>query len=644
MNLNIGRSLVAFGIVVSAGLIGLIAVNKYIYSELKVNGPAYQQIVQGKDLIADTLPPPLYLVEAYMLVNEMTAQPAVADINIGKIDALKALYDERKAHWRNSGLDQTLEAKLQNDILATGDAFWAIVYDHFLPASRAADGAAAATALGELQPVFQAHADAVAGFSQLAAAFLEMAELKARATDERISNLTLLAGAVSIVIFLGGLSLFRRRTIVPLTDMKDYMRVLADGDYSVEVPHADRTDEIGEMAQSVAYFRQTAIDRQTARDQFEAEQADRQRLEADAARTKSAADEDRVQVIAALTSGLEHLSAGNLGYRIHEAFAPDYEKLRTVFNLSITSLSETIQEISATTDSVRQASAEIGVAADNLSQRTEQQAASLEETAAALDQITSAVKSSALRAEEARDMVRHAKSGAESSGKVVQTAISAMEKIEDSSKRISQIISVIDDIAFQTNLLALNAGVEAARAGDAGRGFAVVAQEVRELAQRSANAAKEIKTLIHTSSTQVEAGVSLVNETGSALGEIETQVVKINDLIQSIVTGAREQSSALAEINSAINQMDQVTQQNAAMVEQTNAATQGLSGEAVTLDRLVARFDTGAAAPARRQPPMAASLSSRSAHSPARALSAKVVTAFGLGSAAVSQDEKWDGF
>ncbi|AKI00798.1 methyl-accepting chemotaxis protein [Hoeflea sp. IMCC20628] len=649
MKLNIGRSLVAFAIVICIGLIGLIAVNRYILSELKVNGPTYQQIVQGKDLIADTLPPPLYLVEAYMLTNEMTVHPTILDLNTSKLEALKKTYDERKAHWLKTALDQTLAAKLQEDVLASGDAFWAIVYDRFLPASMAGDNDAATIALGDLHTVFQTHSEAVHAFAQLAASSLAATETKARSTDLWFSNLTLLAGAVSILIFLAGLSLFRKRAIVPLTDMKNYMWVLANGDYSVAVPHASRKDEIGQMAQSVAHFRQTAIERIAAKDQLENEEADRQRLEANAAETKAAADQDRVRVIEALTTGLEHLSAGNLGYRIHETFAPDYEKLRTVFNVSIGSLGQTIQEISLTTDSVRLASAEIGAAADNLSQRTEQQAASLEETAAALDEITSAVKSSALRAEEASDMVGQAKTGAEDSGKVVQTAISAMEKIADSSKRISQIISVIDDIAFQTNLLALNAGVEAARAGDAGRGFAVVAQEVRELAQRSASAAKEIKTLIHTSSTQVGTGVSLVNETGSALGKIETQVVQINDLIRAIVTGAREQSASLAEINAAINQMDQVTQQNAAMVEQTNAATQGLSGEAVKLDSLVARFDTGAASRETRlqnQAPVAASPSSRPAQSPARALGAKVASAFGLGttSAAARQDEKWDGF
>lgn len=241
-------------------------------------------------------------------------------------------------------------------------------------------------------------------------------------------------------------------------------------------------------------------------------------------------------------------------------------------------------------------------------------------------------------------MVGSAKTGAEKSGMVVKNAISAMEKIEDSSRQISQIISVIDDIAFQTNLLALNAGVEAARAGDAGKGFAVVAQEVRELAQRSANAAKEIKTLIETSSTHVGAGVSLVNETGTALGEIESQVGKINDLVQSIVTGAREQSTALIEINTAINQMDQMTQQNAAMVEETNAATQGLSGEAVKLEGLVRRFTTDGSAS--HTTPVAASTTSKPAQSPARALGAKVASAFGFGggAATAAKEEAWSEF
>jgi len=516
--------------------------------------------------------------------------------------------------------------------------------EQFLPAALSGDTAAETIALGELYKAFHDNESSVNGLVADALMFLKEAEETASTEDSLFSKLSMTASALSILLFVGGLWLFRQRAIVPLTAMKEYMVNLASGDYSKDVPYADRVDEIGEMAKSVDHFRQTAIERHKIRAQAETVEAEKQRIEAEATQRKAAEDAERVHVIEAVTVGLENLSAGNLSYRINETFAADYEKLRTEFNASITSLATTIDEISVTTESVRLSSSEIGSASDDLSRRTEQQAASLEETAAALDEITSTVKSSSQRAEEASDMVGSAKTGAETSGKVVKNAISAMEKIEESSKQISHIISVIDDIAFQTNLLALNAGVEAARAGEAGKGFAVVAQEVRELAQRSANAAKEIKTLIETSSTQVGAGVSLVNETGTALGEIEGQVGKINDLIQSIVTGAREQSTALAEINSAVNQMDQMTQQNAAMVEETNAATQGLSGEAVKLESLVGRFTTGGSSA--RSAPAAANASSRPAQSPARALGAKVASAFGMGGGAATaiKEEAWSEF
>jgi methyl-accepting chemotaxis protein len=253
------------------------------------------------------------------------------------------------------------------------------------------------------------------------------------------------------------------------------------------------------------------------------------KVAADAEREKIAQEREEATrqlefVVGSLAAGLQNLSSGELTYRLNETFAAGYEKLRGDFNAAMGKLQETMQAIAASTLGVRSGAEEITQASDDLSRRTEQQAASLEETAAALDQITATVRRTADVASEARDLVSTSKTDAERSGEVVRQTVGAMDGIESSSKKIANIIGVIDEIAFQTNLLALNAGVEAARAGDAGRGFAVVATEVRALAQRSADAAKEIKALISASGAQVATGVKLVGETGQALGRIAASV------------------------------------------------------------------------------------------------------------------------
>ena len=319
--------------------------------------------------------------------------------------------------------------------------------------------------------------------------------------------------------------------------------------------------------------------------------ADDARRRLDAERQKAAREQELA--IAALAEGLEHLASGDLIFRLTETLAVEYEALRADFNAAIATMHETMQAITMVAQGVRSGAEEITQASDDLSHRTEQQAASLEETAAALDQITATVHKTAEGATEARSVVVATKADAERSGDVVRQAVSAMDGIEKSSKQIANIIGMIDEIAFQTNLLALNAGVEAARAGDAGRGFAVVASEVRALAQRSANAAKEIKTLISTSTQQVDVGVRLVGETGNALGRIVAQVAKLNTLVTDIAASAREQAAGLAQVNTAVNLMDQVTQQNAAMVEQATAASHNLSDEAADLARLVGQFQIG---------------------------------------------------
>ncbi|MDR6624090.1 methyl-accepting chemotaxis protein [Caulobacter segnis] len=299
----------------------------------------------------------------------------------------------------------------------------------------------------------------------------------------------------------------------------------------------------------------------------------------------------RVNAIEQIAMALERLAANDLSYRMPDAIDAQFARVRDDFNSAVTALDETIGAVASATQNVTAGANEISTASDDLSRRTEQQAASLEETAAALDQITATVGRSAEGAKRASEAASGARVDAAKSGEIVGGAVAAMDGIEESSTQINQIIGVIDEIAFQTNLLALNAGVEAARAGEAGRGFAVVAQEVRALAQRSADAAKEIKVLIANSSAQVERGVKLVGDTGRALGSIVGKVSEIDTLISEIAQSSREQSTGLGEVNVAVNQMDQVTQQNAAMVEEATAAAANLRMEACELERLIARFN-----------------------------------------------------
>jgi methyl-accepting chemotaxis protein len=298
----------------------------------------------------------------------------------------------------------------------------------------------------------------------------------------------------------------------------------------------------------------------------------------------------RVRAVEALAKGLSDLADGDLQQQLATPFPPDLEKVRVDFNDAVGKLETAMQGVVSSASIISSGSREISTAADDLSKRTEQQAASLEETAAALDQITATGKKAAEGASHAREVVSAAQQDAEKTGLVVRNTVEAMGGIEKSAHQISQIIGVIDEIAFQTNLLALNAGVEAARAGEAGRGFAVVASEVRALAQRSADAAKEIKGLIQTSSNQVATGVELVAQTGQALERILVQVADINKVVVDIAAGAQEQSTGLSQVNTAINQMDQATQQNAAMVEESTAAGHSLAHEAAELTQLIGQF------------------------------------------------------
>jgi methyl-accepting chemotaxis protein len=416
---------------------------------------------------------------------------------------------------------------------------------------------------------------------------------------------------VSILGILGalvvGYVVSRIGITVPIARLQQTMRTLAAGNHAIAVVGQERRDEIGEMAKAVLVFRDTAVE------QKKGEAA------------KAAADAAQAQVVTDLAAALGKLSGGDLTVSLHN-FPEEYAKLESDFNAAVGSLKDAMGEIAGATTNIHGGSNEISQASDDLSRRTEQQAASLEETAAAMTEITATVQNSAAGANEANKLVQATQADASESSKTVADAVAAMAEIEKSSQEITKIIEVIDKIAFQTNLLALNASVEAAHAGEAGRAFAVVANEVRALAQRSADAAQEIGQLISNSSKQVEGGVNLVGEAGKALGRIIGSVDEISTLVSQIAMAADQQSSALAQVNTAITEMDKVTQQNAAMVEESNAAARSLTDEATGLARLVGRFDTGAGQVAVRPEPKARRASAPRRNT-ARALQSNLATA-----------------
>ena len=440
-----------------------------------------------------------------------------------------------------------------------------------------------------------------------------LSDTKARTADlgEQTSQtimVTLIASGGGVLLGLLGAIWMASRTITgPMDKLKSAMQSLATGQFSTEVEGQERQDEIGEMARTVLIFKQNGLEMQ--RLEAEGEQsrssADATRLQTERERAANAQEQQRLadeqrEVMALLAGGLDLLSKGDLTCRIDAEVAVAYRKLRDDFNTAVARLSETVTTIQATSADVGNSAREINMGADDLSKRTEEQASSLEQTAATTEELAASVKASASASRQAVSLAREAMTVAEKGGSIVTDAIEAMSRIETASQKIADIIRVIDDIAFQTNLLALNAAVEAARAGDAGKGFAVVASEVRTLAQRSGDAAKDISGLIGESGREVEQGVALVRSAGEALTQIVEASRKVSSTVTDISSASAEQANGIDEMSQTVAHMDEMTQQNAALAEESAASATSLMSQIQTLNALVATFRTQGSAT--RQP------------------------------------------
>jgi methyl-accepting chemotaxis protein len=517
------------------------------------------------DFRADILPPPLFLVEAFANASIMTIHRDSYAINDARLTKLEEQFWDAERKWAQTETSADLKTGIAANARDTGRAFWDEINTSLKPAARRGDTEALHASHLRLLEIYRAHRRAN---DQLVARSETLSS--AVKSENAASQAMVLAGAaLAVVLVLASLAVaylaFRRKVLLPLSLTAETMRDMAAGNHEAGFTSEHRVDEIGTMTRAIETFRAA--------------------LKAD--KTRAA---EQAEVVETLSQALHRLANGDLTHRIDRMPAGEPELLRDAYNASVSTLETMIGAVRTTASGVHTGSDEIRSASEDLALRNEQQAASLEETAASVSAAATLTRQSVETASAARDAISQTHARATEGGAVVSKAVEAMGAIEQSAREITQIIDVIDGIAFQTNLLALNAGVEAARAGDAGKGFAVVANEVRALAQRSADAARDIKQLIDKSTSHVGDGVNLVGETGTLLTEILTQVGAVTGQINAIAETAASQASNLEQVNVAVGTIDRMTQQNAAMVEQSTAATRSLSSEAQRLSELVAQF------------------------------------------------------
>jgi methyl-accepting chemotaxis protein len=556
------------GMVIAGAVVVAVGIGAFDIQRIRMGGTLATQQKIVSDFNADILPPSQFIVEPFMEATLLMDEPQTASERANDLARLEEEYRSAKSRWLAEPLLSADLKAMHAQTDAGAEAFWKELGQTMLPAVRRGDMVAADVSHARLTEIYQEHRQKIRSLA--AATAKSQKEFDAAAQSSLVTMMILLSAlALGILAMLVlGVRYLLKHALDPLAETADVMGAMAGGNLEAGRRSDHRDDEIGTLTSTIEMFRATAI----AQRESEVKQK---------------------AVVSTLTDALDELAQSNLAHRIAAPLAPEYETLRESFNQSTERLADLMRKVTASASSVSTGAAEIRSASNDLAQRNEQQAASLEETAAAMNQVTSIVKETASGTSDVQRTIAAAHKEASDGGAVVRRAIEAMAAIEHSAQEISQIINVIDSISFQTNLLALNAGVEAARAGDAGKGFAVVANEVRALAQRSADAAKDIKSLITNSTEQVTGGVALVGETGTLLETIVTRVGAISEQITEIARSTEHQAVNLQQVNSAVGDMDRMTQQNAAMVEQSTAAARSLADEATELAGMVGQFRTG---------------------------------------------------
>jgi len=567
------RNLIRYG---AAALLLLIAFGGalafYDVNKIRIGGPLETSNRQTADLMADILPPPAFVIEAYLEATLAIEEPKRLGKHLDRLAELEKEYQERRDLWLNGNLPENIKDELRV-AFNHANAMWHETDTKLIPILRRGERDRAVRIKDQyITPLYREHRKAIdKAVKHISAYQAELVVNSDRSTRSIVIVLSILA-----VLLLAGVGAFcwtmLSRVAKPLSQTAATMRSMANGDLSVTIAGDGRSDEMGDVARALVAFRQAEIDKRALEEVSKKQQIERNKI------------------IESLSIALRHLANGNVSYRIEDQFAGQYEELRMDFNSALTAVGSALRAVAEASDAIQIGTGEIAQASNDLSIRTEQQAAALEQTSASMTTATSSVRETADAAKNANQAVRETHDAAAKGGEIVHDAISAMDEIENSSKQISQIIALIDNVAFQTNLLALNAAVEAARAGEAGDGFAVVAAEVRGLAQRTADAANDVKKLITSSASQVENGVRLVGQAGETLDHIVERVSEITRLMTDIASSVEEESLVLVQVNSAVGEMDQMTQQNAAMVEESTASARNLANEATSLAHLVGSF------------------------------------------------------